>query len=498
MNLRATMRTKLPVALIVFVACGPAVISAESASQTDSQTAAQNGTQLDPAARQLAHDVLKQLIETNTTDSVGSTTVAAEAMRKRLLDAGFAAADLTVLGPNDRKGNLVARYRGAPGSAKKPVLFIGHIDVVEAKREDWTTDPFQLVEKDGYFYGRGTQDMKESDAATVVSFIRMKKEGFIPDRDIILALTADEEGGQSNGVDWLLRNHRELLDAAFALNGDAGGLDTVKGKPVDLDVEATEKLYADFRLVATDPGGHSSLPRKDNAIYELASALGRLQAYAFPFELNEVTRAYFAAMAKLEQGPAAEDMLAILRTPPDKAAVARLSENPRYNSTMRTTCVATMVEAGHAPNALPQRAQANVNCRILPGHTPAQVRAELERVFADSKLEVKLVNDAGVLSDRSENEISITPPPLNKEVFAALRATVDKMWPGLPIVPEMETGASDSKITMAAGIPSYGFNGMGIDADDVRAHGKDERIGVEAYYTGVEFYYLYLKALTGK
>lgn len=459
---------------------------------------AQTAPKLDPAERQLAYDVLKQLIETNTTDSVGSTTVAAEAMRKRLLDAGFPASDLVVMGPNDRKGNLVARYRGAAGSAKKPVLFIGHIDVVEAKREDWTTDPFQLVEKDGFYYGRGTQDMKESDAATVVSFIRMKKEGFVPDRDIILALTADEEGGQSNGVDWLLRNHRDLIDAAFALNGDAGGLDTVKGKPVDLDVEATEKLYADFRLVATNPGGHSSLPRKENAIYELAGALGRLQAYSFPVELNEVTRSYFAAMAKLESGQGAQDMLAVLKTPPDAGAVERLSADPRYNSTMRTTCVATMVQAGHAPNALPQRAQANVNCRILPGHTPAEVRAELVKVFAEPKLDVKLVNDAGVLSDRTENEMSITPPPLDKEVFAALRSTVDKMWPGLPIVPEMETGASDSKITMAAGIPSYGFNGMGIDSDDVRAHGKDERIGVESYYTGVEFYCLYLKALTGK
>ena len=459
---------------------------------------AQQATQLDDSSRQLAHDVFKQLIEINSTDSVGSTTIAAEAMRKRLLDAGFPAADVVVLGPNERKGNMVARYRGRAGSTKKPVLIIGHIDVVEAKREDWTTDPFVFTEKDGYFYGRGTQDMKESDAASVTTFIRLKREGFVPDRDIILALTADEEGGKSNGVDWLIKNHRELVDAEFVLNADAGGLNTEKGKPVNIGVEATEKLYADYQLTVTNPGGHSSLPKKDNAIYHLANALGRLGAYQFPVELNAVTRGYFEAMAKIETGRVAADMQGVLKTPPDADAIARLSESALYNSTMRTTCVATMVQAGHARNALPQRAEANVNCRILPGHTPAEVRAELTKVFADPKVEVKLVNDAGALSDRGENEVSVTPPPLNKEVFSALRTVVDQMWPDLPIVPEMETGASDSKITMAAGMPSYGFSGMGIDADDVRAHGKDERIGVEAFYTGVDFDYRFLKTLTGR
>jgi acetylornithine deacetylase/succinyl-diaminopimelate desuccinylase-like protein len=458
---------------------------------------AQQTPHLDAASRELARGVFQQLIEINTTDSVGSTTVAAEAMRKRLLDAGFPAEDVVVMGPNARKGNMVARYRGKPGSGKKPVLIIGHIDVVEAKREDWTTDPFVFTEKDGYFYGRGTQDMKESDAAVVTSFIRLKKEGFVPDRDIILALTADEEGGKSNGVDWLLKNHRDLVEAGFVLNADAGGLNTEKGKPVNLGVEATEKLYADFRLTVTNPGGHSSLPKKDNAIYHLADALGRLEAYQFPFELNAVTRGYLEAMSKLETGEVAADMQGVLKTPADQGAVTRLSESALYNSTMRTTCVATMVQAGHAHNALPQRAEANVNCRILPGHTPAEVRAELIRVIADPKVEVKLVNDAGALSDREENDVSVTPPPLNEEVFAALHKVTGQMWPGLPIVPEMETGASDSKITMSAGIPSYGFSGMGIDNDDVRAHGKDERIGVEAFYTGVDFDYRYLKALTG-
>ena len=445
----------------------------------------------------LAREIFQQLIETNTSHSVGSTTVAAEAMRKRLLDAGFDAKDVVVMGPDARHGNLVARYRGAPGSLKKPLLIICHLDVVEARREDWTTDPFQLVEKDGYFYGRGTQDIKESDAASIVSFLRLKREGFVPDRDIVLALTAGEEGGEGNGVEWLLKNHRESIDAEFALNADAGGLTTQNAKPICIDVEATEKLYADFQLIATNPGGHSSHPTPDNAIYHVADALGKIEQYTFPFELNSVTRAYFLAMSNVLQGQQAKDMAAITGPTPSTTAEARLAIDPLYNATMRTTCVATMLQAGHAPNALPQQAQANVNCRILPGHTPAEVRSILKNVIADPKVDVRLVDNSGALSDKDENEMSITPPPLNKEVFAALQDVAGKMWPGLPIIPDMETGASDSTLTMQAGIPTYGFSGMGIDEDDDRAHGKDERIRVEAFYTGVQFDYLYLKRLTG-
>ncbi len=250
-----------------------------------------SAAQPDAATRSLARDVFQQLIEINTTDSVGSTTVAAQAMAKRLLDAGFPAADVKVLGPNDRKGNMVVRLHGT--GAAKPILIIGHLDVVEARREDWTTDPFQFVEKDGYFYGRGTQDMKVNDAILVVTLIRFQREGYRPNRDIILALTADEEGGSFNGVDWLLKNHRDLIDAGFVLNADAGGILTEKGKPIDVEVEATEKLYADFQLTAKNPGGHSSLPIPDNAIYHIADALGRLERSPFPFELNPVTRAYF-------------------------------------------------------------------------------------------------------------------------------------------------------------------------------------------------------------
>jgi acetylornithine deacetylase/succinyl-diaminopimelate desuccinylase-like protein len=452
---------------------------------------------LDEATRRLARDVFQQLIEINTTDSVGSTTAAAEAMAKRLLDAGLAPEDVQVLGPNDRKGNLVARLHGS-GGALKPILIIGHLDVVEARREDWTTDPFQFVEKDGYFYGRGTQDMKVNDAILITTFIRFRRENYRPDRDLILALTADEEGGKSNGVDWLLKNHRELIDAAFVLNADSGGVTTVKGKPVNLDVEASEKLYADFQVSAVNPGGHSSLPVPDNAIYHLAGALGRLERSPFPFELNAVTRTYFERRAGLETGQTAADMKAILRTPADAAAVARLSADARYNSTMRTTCVATRLNAGHANNALPQLAQANVNCRILPGHSAEEIRQELIRIFADAKIVVRYVDDAGNVSGRAIEKKAFPPMLPPDEILKPLARIADEMWKGVPVIPDMETGASDSIYTIAAGLPSYGVNGVAIDQDDIRAHGKDERVRVSAYYDGVEFYYRYLKALTSR
>jgi acetylornithine deacetylase/succinyl-diaminopimelate desuccinylase-like protein len=454
------------------------------------------GAPLDEATRQLAHDIFQQLIEINTTDSIGSTTIAAEAMANRLTSAGFPAEDVKVLGPNDRKGNLIARYRGTGSAGLKPILIIAHLDVVEARREDWSTDPFQFVEKDGYYYGRGTQDMKVSDAILVTTFIRFKREGYRSDRDIILALTADEEGGKSNGVDWLLKNHRDLVDAAFALNPDSGGVTTVKGKPLNVDVEANEKLYADFELDATNAGGHSSLPVPDNAIYHIADALSRLERAPFPFELNPITRAYFERRAALETGQNAADMRAILRIPPDQEAIARLSKDARFNSLLRTTCVATRLNAGHANNALPQQARANVNCRILPGHAMEDVRQELIRIFADPKITVKYVDNAGNVFDHAPATkafAALMPPP---EVMQPLQRVTDAMWPSAPVIPEMETGASDSVYTIAAGIPTYGVSGVALDQDDVRAHGKDERVRVGSFYDGVEFYYRYLKALT--
>jgi acetylornithine deacetylase/succinyl-diaminopimelate desuccinylase-like protein len=443
-----------------------------------------------------ARAVLKELIETNTSHSVGSTGLVAEAMRRRFLAAGFPAADMVIDGPDVRHNNLVVRYRGKAGSALKPVLIIAHTDVVEAKREDWTTDPFQLVEKDGYFYGRGTQDIKEGDAIWVLALLRLKREGFVPDRDVILALTADEEGGNENGVDWLLKHRRPLIEAGFALNPDAGGVVSENAKPLYLGVEATEKLYADFKLSVTNPGGHSSVPPKENAIYRLSAALGRLGEYQFPVELNGVTRAYFEAMPGVAPAALTTAIEGVVKTPPDPAAVAKLSADPFFNSELRTTCVATILAAGHAPNALPQRAEANVNCRILPGHTPGEIRRELQKIVADPKVTVALVTDSGI--NAGENEVSVTPPPLNPEVFGTLRKVANEFWPGLKVIPEMETGASDSKITMDAGIPSYGFSGIAIDENDDRAHGQDERLRVESYYAGAEFTYVYLKELVGK
>ena len=452
--------------------------------------------QLDDATRKLSPDIFQQLIEINSTDSVGNVTTASEAMAQRFRDAGFAEADMQILGPNDRKKNLVVRLHGT--GKHKPILLIGHLDVVEAHREDWTTDPFKFVEKEGFYYGRGTQDMKSGDAIMVTTLIRFKQEGYLPDRDIILALTADEEGGKSNGVDWLLKNHRDLIDAEFVFNHDGGGILSDHGKPVMMTVDATEKLYADFQLSVTNPGGHSSLPRPDNAIYALADGLTRLQNYQFPFELNEVTRAYFERMAKVETGDRAADMKGILKSPPDAAAVARLSQDPIDNSTIHTTCVATRLNAGHANNALPQRAEANVNCRILPGHSAEEVRQQLIKVFADPQITVRYVGSLGDISDGASDRKSLPPPPLSRGVFGPLEKITSEMWPGTPVIPDMATGASDGVYTMGAGIPTYGIAGTAIDRDDIRAHGRDERLGIESYYKGVDFYYRYLKAVTSE
>jgi len=447
-------------------------------------------SQIDDTTRQLSHDIFKQLIEINTTDSVGNVSTASEAMAQRFRDAGFPESDLHLLGPNDRKKNLVVRLHGS--GKHKPVLLIGHLDVVEARREDWTADPFQFVEKDGYYYGRGTQDMKDGDAIMTTTLIRFKKEGFVPDRDIILALTADEEGGTSNGVDWLLKNNRELVDAEFVLNHDGGGILAEHGKPQMMVVDASEKLYSDYQLTVTNHGGHSSLPVPDNAIYHLADGLARLERYQFPFELTNITRAYYERMAKVATGQRAADMLAILRNPPDLEAVARLSQDPIDNSTMHTTCVATRLSGGHANNALPQTAQANVNCRIVPGHSTEEIRQELEKVLADAKISVRELGGLGGVMNRR----SFAPPPLRPDVFQPLENVVESMWPGLPVIPDMATGASDGVYTNAAGMPTYCVSGEAIDRDDIRAHGKDERIRADSFYRAVEFYYRFLKAIT--
>jgi acetylornithine deacetylase/succinyl-diaminopimelate desuccinylase-like protein len=452
--------------------------------------------QIDDATRQLSHDVFKQLVEINTTDSVGNVTAAAEAMAQRFRDAGFAESDMHLLGPNDRKKNLVVRLRGS--GKHKPVLLIGHLDVVEARREDWTTDPFQFVEKDGYFYGRGTQDMKDGDAIMVTTLLRFKKEGYVPDRDIILALTADEEGGKFNGVDWLVKNHRELIDAEFVLNHDGGGVSAEHGKAMAVEVDATEKIYADYQLTVTNPGGHSSLPVPDNAIYHLADGLSRLAHFQFRFELNDVTRAYYQQTAKVEPEPRASDMRAIVKASPDMAAVARLSQDAVDNSTLHTTCVATRLNAGHANNALPQRAVAIVNCRILPGHTAEEVRQALLQAVADPRIDVRYIGAIGGGEEHPVERPPMPVPPLRRDVFAPVEKVAAEMWPGVPVIPDMADGASDAIYTTPVGMPTYGVSGEQIDRDDIRAHGKDERMAVASFYRGVEFYYKYLKLLTSQ
>jgi acetylornithine deacetylase/succinyl-diaminopimelate desuccinylase-like protein len=437
--------------------------------------------------RQLAHDILKELIEINTTDSIGDNTRAAEAMAARFRAAGFADSDIRVLGPAPRKGNMVVRMRGS-GTTLKPILFIGHLDVVEAKREDWSFDPFKLVEQEGWFYGRGTQDMKSDDALLAATFIRLKREGFTPARDLILALTSDEEGGDYNGVQWLLKEHRDLIDAEYCINADSGGGQIKDGKRLFMGVQAAEKTYASFRLDVHNKGGHSSLPVKDNAIYELADALGRLEKYEFPVRLNQVSRTFFERLAAISTGQLAGDLLAVTRTPPDPGAVERLSHESYFNALLRTTCVPTQLRGGHAENALPQLAEAVVNCRLVPDDTVKSVQETLVRVMAEPKVEVTPVQ-----------EVVVGPfSPLRPDVMKTVSAVTDSTWPGITVIPLMETGATDGKWSRLAGIPTYGVSAIFIDVDDVRAHGKDERVMEQSFYDGVRFDYQLIKRLAGE
>lgn len=441
----------------------------------------------------LGREILRELVETNTEYSAGSTTRAAELLAARFRAAGFPAADVQIVGPDtgvDAKDrNLIVRYRGA--GKRQPILLIGHLDVVEARPSDWVLDPFTLNERDGHFYGRGTLDMKDGDASWAAALLRMKQEGVVPDGDYILALTAGEEGGGGyNGIQWLLANRRDLIDAQFALNADAGGGELRDGKPIALDVQAAEKVYYSLRLTTHNPGGHSSLPRPDNAIYELAAALERIAAYDFPVHTNPVTRAYFSRTALLVQGPLAADMRAVAASDrPDSAAAARLAARSAfYNAQLRTTCVATLIQGGHAENALPQSVGATVNCRMLPGTDPAEVVQTVRRVVADTAVAI-------------EPEAAPTPSPpsaLPPDVERKIEQVTRSMWGALPIVPNMETGATDGLFLRNAGMPVYGVSGLFLDPNnpaDTRAHGLNERIGVQAYYDQLEFTYRLLKTL---
>jgi acetylornithine deacetylase/succinyl-diaminopimelate desuccinylase-like protein len=439
-----------------------------------------------PDVQKLTREVYKELVEINTTESVGDTFAAAKAMGARLVAAGFPKADVQVLQSAPKRGNLVARLRGT--GKRKPLLLVAHIDVVEAKREDWTTDPFKLVEKDGYFYGRGTGDDKYMATSWVVNMMRWKKEGWKPERDLILVLETDEEITDRNhlGIGWLIKNHHDLIDAEYALN-EGGGVGAKDGKPFANSIQTAEKQFQTFVVEARNSGGHSSQPRKDNAIYELAEALIRLEKFDFPVLLNDTTRGFFDKMGAVEHGQLGQDMKSAASAKPDPAAIARLSAQPPYNAQLRTTCVATKLEAGHAENALPQLARATVNCRIVPGQTVDDVQKQLEKVLADPKIVITaLARDTG--SD---------PSVLNKELSAAVDKLTEKFWPGIPAVPTMSAGATDGRYLRNAGIPTFGHSGLVSDIFDVRAHGKDERVSVAALFEGEQYLYELVKLLAG-
>jgi acetylornithine deacetylase/succinyl-diaminopimelate desuccinylase-like protein len=437
------------------------------------------------ADKQLAHDIYKEFVEIQSGFTTGATTPVAEAAAARLKAAGFPDSDVFVGGANPKKANLVVRYHGT-GKAR-PILLLAHEDVVEAKREDWSTDPFQLVEKDGYFYGRGTGDDKAQAAVWIANLIRYKREGFKPDRDIIVALTADEEGGGPfNGIDWLIKNHRDLIDSELALN-EGGWGDSSAGKKISNDLQVSEKYVINLRFEVRNKGGHSSIPVADNAIYHLAAALDRLSRFGFPLKTNEVTAAYFGQMAKIEPGPISAELAKVAQGSQDamqKVAAA----SPAWNATLRTTCVATELEGGHAKNALPQLAAANVNCRVLPEDSPDYVLNTLRKLVADDQVSITTTGEFG----------KGPASPMRPDVLNAVKRATESEWPGVAVVPIMVMGATDGRYLREAGIPTYGIQGFFFDRDDIRFHGRDERMGIQEFYEGQTFLYDLVKMLAKK
>jgi acetylornithine deacetylase/succinyl-diaminopimelate desuccinylase-like protein len=447
--------------LLALVAAAPAPRAAERASPSD---------------RELALGILRELVAIDTSPSggPGQTRRAAEAMAARLSAAGFPAEDAKVLGLAPGDGNLIARLRGS--GSKRPILLMAHLDVVEARASDWTLPPFRLTERDGYLYGRGSLDNKGGAAMLVANAIRMRRDGFRPSRDLVVLLTADEETTGAN-LQWLLREHRELLDAEYALNTDGGGVLLDGDRPQAFAVQTSEKIYASFHLEARNRGGHSSLPRRDNAIYELAEALQKVAAYRFPIQLNETTRTFFERWQGLAARPVQPIVAAIAAGRLDSPEVARLPDDPYLNSLARTTCVATLLEGGHAENALPQTARATVNCRIVPTSSAAETEQTLRRVVADPDIAITPVDPA----------TPSPPSPLQPEIFAAVELLSAEFWPGIPILPEMSTGATDGLFVRNAGIPTYGVAAVAEDPREDRAHGQDERMRTKSFYDALEF-----------
>ena len=445
---------------------------------------AQNRALPPQSERDLAREIYKEMVEVKSGFTTGSTTPLAEAVARRLKAAGFPDADVFVGGASPTKANLVVRYHGS--GRRRPILLLAHTDVVEAKREDWSIDPFTFVEKDGYFYGRGTGDDKAQAAIWIANLIRYKREGYKPDRDIIVALTADEEGGGPyNGVDWLLKNKRELIDAELCLN-EGGWGDALGDTKIANNIQVSEKYVINYRFEVRNKGGHSSLPVADNAIYHLAGALDRLAKFAFPVETNDVTRAYFRAMSKIEKGPVSTDLAKVADG--DTAAMARVATaSTPWNATLRTTCVATQLEAGHAKNALPQLAAANVNCRVLPDTKVDYVTQTLQRVVADTAVSVTV--DGTPMSGPAS--------PMRNDLLQAVTTVTSSLWPNVPSVPMMVMGGTDGLYLRAAGIPTYGVQGIFYDRSDIRFHGRDERVKVQSFYEGQTFLYELVKRLAG-
>jgi acetylornithine deacetylase/succinyl-diaminopimelate desuccinylase-like protein len=436
-----------------------------------------DATRLPEPHRPLARQVLGELIAIDSTHAHGAAT-AAEAIRQRLLAAGWPEPDLTLAGPDPTHQNLIVRFRGTGMS--EPILWVLHLDVVEAHRDDWSMDPFTLVERDGFFYGRGTIDMKGDVAAQVVALLRLRQEGFRPARDLVFAFTDGEEAGGVNGVEWLLKHRPELIRATYAINPDGGGGDAKGGKRLVLALQTSEKVFQTFRLEATDRGGHSSAPHPGNPIYRLAGALERISHLEFPIRLGETVRGYFAATAMQEQGALAADLAALGRLPTDAAAAARVARaSDAYAALLQTTCVATEVSGGHAEAALPQRARATVNCRALPDDRLEEVEAALRRAVADPEVAIT----------RDQPGPGGPPSPLLPEVVNATTEVMEALFPGVRLAPSLSNGASDSAHLRGAGVPSYGVSGIFTDVDDLRSHGRDERVRVVDFYDGVEFAY---------
>lgn len=439
---------------------------------------------LSPALQQVGRDVLRDLVNINTSVEGTGTTAAAQAIVARLKAAGFADDDMHLVGPDPTNQNLIVRYRGT--GAGRPVLLIAHLDTVTARAADWTTDPFVFTEKDGWWYGRGIVDDKAGVGTLVTNLVGWKTSGFRPSRDLIVLLTSAEETDAVAGMEWVVNNRRDLIDAEYCLNTDGGEGLLERDRPVLYRLQAAEKVYQSYRLEVTNPGGHSSMPRSDNAIYQLSSALMKLSAFSFPVQLTEVTREFFAKTAAIRGGRDGDDMRAIVAKPQDTAAAARLSAQPWFNAVLRTTCVATRLQAGHADNALPQRAEAVVNCRILPGVEPESVRRTLSEVIQDAAVKITPIEEA----------TPSPPSPLNPAITGVIERVIRDQW-GVPMVPTMETGATDGLYLRNAGIPTYGVGGLFQDADEHREHGRDERVDPKRYYDAIVFWDRMVRALAG-